>query len=461
MTAPTLPQDRRNDPGRYGDSPNRPGQTPRAAPGTYPVPYGRGVWRLTLHARTYAPNTYDRTQLVELTSARSRSIQRQWNQPAELRFTMDGRSPDCAAVAELQTEVMAWRWDDQTGADVCVFRGVVDHAEDQISDATHVVNFVAHDFLALLARRPLLNFTPLVMTAMDQDRIVAYLLGLGGGGPDPTIIPNKPGGQLPIAACIVAGDGVTNRTSLSGVVRDRTYLGGVLVGTAIDQLALVSGGFDYDVVPEPAAADTLQMVDQTGTLTVLGAGRDALRIFYPSQGVQRTDLVLAYGSNIAGITRTVNSADYANAVRSLGNNGSSDPNAAQLVSVAQNADASGTLVGWWPSVDNAPSDVSLQATLDQRAAGLLALSGVLVPTYTLTMRPGTYSWGLPNVGDTVPLVVTSGRLQVNTTARVVSITWSPGDDGQEDVAIGVGRPITLLSDLFARNTTAINALSRR
>jgi hypothetical protein len=429
-----------------------------AAPGTYPVPAGRGRWRLTLHRRGFAATTFDQTQLLELGTARSRSLKRQWDTAAELAFTMNGRSPDCAAISELQHEVYAWRWDDQTGADVCVFRGIVDHAEDQITEQAHTVNFVAHDYLAVLGRRPYLPAVPLTLTNVDQDVIAAYLLEYGGGGN--SLAPYAPGSILPIGAVLVGGDGVSTRT-LSGTLRTRTYLGGTLVGTALDQLAKVLGGFDYDVVPEPAAADTLQMVDHTGTVANLGAGRDALRLFFPSQGAARTDMMFLYGGNVAGVARTVSSGDYANYVRSLGNNGSSDPNAPQLASAANNADASGTTVGWWPLADNAPSDVNLQATLDQRAQGLLALDGVLVPSYTLTLRPGAYQWGFPNMNDTVPLVIASGRLQVNTTVRVVGLTWTIGDDGDEDVAVVVGRPDTSLGDLLARTNTAVNALARR
>ena len=44
------------------------------------------------------------------------------------------------------------------------------------------------------------------------------------------------------------------------------------------------------------------------------------------------------------------------------------------------------------------------------------------------------------MGDVVPLIVQSGRLNVNTNVRVVGITYAIGDDGQEDVTLTVGRP---------------------
>ena len=207
------------------------------------------------------------------------------------------------------------------------------------------------------------------------------------------------------------------------------------------------GGFDYDVRPAQPSA----------------FGDDVLRIWFPYQGVARSDIVLVYGSTVSSLTRSVDSGDYANFQRALGNNGSSDPAAAQLFSEAVNSDANNvtvTPVGLWMAGDN-QADVTIQSTLDQTAQGDLALSGVLVPTYTLGLRPGVYEWGAPNMGDVVPLVVQSGRLNVNTSVRVLGITYDIGDDGQEDVTLTVGRPAVKFRDLLAASTRDVNALTRR
>jgi len=430
---------------------------PLAAPGTYPIPPNRGRWRLTLHRRSFSSATWDQTILNELMAARSRSLTQQWNQPAELKFTINGRSADAAAIQELQHDIYAWRWDDQTGADVCVFRGPIDHSEDQLSEDGHVVNFVAHDYLATLNRRFLLVPTSLVIAGTDQDQITAILAAAGGGYGN--TMGYAPGSIVPVAVVLCAGDGTTR--PVSGQVRDRTYLGQKAIGEAITQLATVIGGFDVDVLPDPAAADTATMIGPAGTLHALGAGLDALRVFYPAQGVNRTDMVFQYGGNVAALTRNVNSGDYANYVRSLGNNGSSDPNAAQMFSQQSNSDASAAVVGFWPLADSAPTDVNQQATLDQRAQGLLTTYGVLVPSYSLTLRPGTYSYGFPRMGDTVPLIVQSGRLNVNTTVRVLGLAYDIGDDGDENVAVTVNRPETSIGDLLARMNSAVDALGRR
>lgn len=433
---------------------------PAAAPGTYPVPPGRGRWRLTVHRRSFSAARWDQTIIAELTGAYSRQLVQKLGEPAELRFSIDGRSDDAATVQELQHDVFAWRWDDTRGSDVCMFRGPVDHSQDTISQQAHTVNFVVHDYFATLERRFILDALPIVLAGYDQDALVGNLLARAGGGATP-FVPYQPGSIIPLSAVIVDPSGA-GRARL-GATRDRTYQGGKSIGEAIDELSKVSGGFDYDVIPEPQAADTLPVVDQTpgSALGTLGPGRDALRIFYPSRGITRTDMALIYGGNVSTVSRTVNSSDYANYIRSLGNNAATDPNAAQLIGVAANSDAATAIVGWWPFADSAPSDVNQQATLDQRAAGLLASMGVLVPSYTIDLRPGTYVWGTPNIGDSCPLVIRSGRLAVNTTVRVVGITYDVGDDGEEDVEITVGRSLTSLADLLARTNTAVASLGRR
>jgi hypothetical protein len=174
-------------------------------------------------------------------------------------------------------------------------------------------------------------------------------------------------------------------------------------------------------------------------------------------------MVLAYGSTVSALTRSASSQDYANYVRVLGNNGSSDPAAAQLFAEAWNTDANNVTVnpvGLWMSTDNA-ADVSIQSTLNDQANGDLQLSGLLVPSYTLTMRPGAYFFGSPNMGDTVPLVVKKGRLNVNTTVRVLGISYSIGDDGQEDVSLTVGRPAAKFLDTASQASRDIDALTRR
>jgi hypothetical protein len=65
------------------------------------------------------------------------------------------------------------------------------------------------------------------------------------------------------------------------------------------------------------------------------------------------------------------------------------------------------------------------------------------------------------MGDTVPLELRSGRLDVSTTVRVMGINYAIGDDGQEDVEMVVGRPALTLSALFRQTRRDVDALARR
>ena len=114
--------------------------------------------------------------------------------------------------------------------------------------------------------------------------------------------------------------------------------------------------------------------------------------------------------------------------------------------------------GWTPR--SAP-DVTDPGTLSQQAAGHLSRSSVLVPSYSLSLTPSAYYRGAFGIGDTVPVVIKSGRLNVNTGVRIVGMNFVISDDGAEDVELTIGRPLTSLADLLTASASDINALARR
>jgi len=396
-----------------------------------------------LHQRAFtsAPPTWDRTIVAELVSAQGRKLTQQWNTPAQADFSLDGRSPECQTLAELAQDVYLWRWDDTTGHDVCVFRGVVDHTQDTVTEDQHTVAVTAHDYLGVLGRRFIRPAAQQSFINADQDTLVPALLNYGNGGGNTDL---DPGAWIPLQASPVNPDG--SPRGPSGQLLTRNYLGGQPIGSALSDLAMLAppNGFDFDVQPGAVA----------------GLGNDALRVFYPNQGVARTDVTLEYGATVANLQRTVDSTAYSNYVRVLGNNQSTDPTVAQLIAEANNADAVNPVVGLWPLSDNA-SSVVLPTTLAQHAAGDLDLYGTLTPTYALGLTPGWYTFGYPRMGDTVPLIVRSGRLNVNTSVRVVGITYDIGDDGQEDVTLTVGQPLQTLANLLHQTATDVGDLVRR
>jgi hypothetical protein len=290
------------------------------------------------------------------------------------------------------------------------------------------------------------------VTNVDQDTLVANMVTWATSGAQSTGgTVFGAGAYLPLTVYPANPDGTSR--GASGNLVTRTYYGNQILDVALDELAKSIGGFDYDILPLGGVG--------MGT----AATTDQLRIFYagptgPQQGVVRTSPALVYGSTVTKVQRQVTSADYGNYWRELGNNGSSDPATAQYVGEANNADALGQVVGLWASPDN-QADVTLIPTLVQRAGGNLNRFGVLIPVYTLTLRPNFYYAGLFNMGDTLPLVIMHGRLAVQSTVRVLGITYTIGDDGQEDVVLTVGRPDTTLVDVIGGVAADVDALARR
>jgi sugar lactone lactonase YvrE len=415
----------------------------RPGPGGFPIPGYRGRWRLTLHTRTFAPATLSSTLIAELADARGRQLVQAWGTPAVLTFSMDGHAQAAALIEELEHDVVAWRFDDRTGLEVAVFRGPITASQDQLTTESHTVTYTCQDYAAVLSRR--LLTTTYTVTARDQDLIAGDLLAAGSAASSSSGTSFSPASYVPVTLATVNPDGTTR--GLSTRTRDRTYYGSQNVYDALDALAKIIDGFDWDV--QPSATNTT----------------DSLRVFYPAQGVTRTDIALQYGSTVATVTRSLSSADYSNYVRVLGNNTSANPTP-QFFAEDWNTQAHATSpipVGLWMTDDTSQTSVTVQSTLDEKASGDLALDANLTPTYTLGLTPDWYTWGHPNMGDTVPLIVQSGRLDDYYTpgVRVLGITYQIGDDGQEDVTLTVSRPTQTVGGILAAGDRDLKALTRR
>jgi len=407
-------------------------------PGYKPLPVGRGgFWKLTLHDRAFQTGrAHSSTVLTEIDGARSRRLEQKYNDGATLTFSVAGDSDAAMLIKEFQHDVIAWRFDDISGKDIAVFRGVVSQSQDSLSEQTYTVNFTCHDYLAMMGRRVL--DVPKTYTQLDQDTIVNNLLTYAKSVPG-----FMPGSFLPLFFRQVDPAGNT-RTALSGMRRDRTYDAGQKMDEAIINLAACEGGFDFAVVP--------------------GASDDYLQVYYPYQGELRRDLILEYGTTVASLSRSVNSTDYANYWRVIGQAAEGAPEGTPpMMAVASSPEANNvsvTPIGLWQSSDNA-SDVNNQNTLNEKARADLSQSSLVMPSYSLSLRPEAYHYGSPKMGDTVRLIINRGRLKVDTDVRVVGIAYAIGDDGDEAVELEVGRPDIRFRDLFTRYDRDINALARR
>ena len=233
----------------------------------YPIPPGRGRWRLALHERQFIDKPWQDTLITEIVGARSVRLEKPWNAAAQLTLTLDGHHPTTAMIEELRHDIFAWRWDEVSGVDVCMFRGIVTQALDEVTENRHTVNFTCHDYVKMLERRFLTN--GYYCDQRDQDNIVVDLIDRAKNVASSGGFPFSPGSYLPITVATVNPDGTPRGNS--GQLRDRTYPPQSGISQLLDDLANVIGGFDYDLVPAGAVGPD--------------ATSDVLRIWQPYRGV--------------------------------------------------------------------------------------------------------------------------------------------------------------------------------
>jgi hypothetical protein len=356
---------------------------------------------------------------LALTEAKARKFTVKLTEPSEARFTLNGRHPQAAELDELATDVHVLWTPPSGGSTRNLYRGRVGATSDMLNADSHQVQVATLDYRAVLARRILWSDSQLTWTATDQADIARGLLAQTQG---------RPGGAL----------GIDPGTRLTGVTRDRTYEAGDSIGERIAELGEVLDGFEWAI--EPTSASGL-----------------ALEIFYSQRGVNR-GVVLEHGGAVSTVTRNVDPGSYANAIRMTGDSSAATPPtpvelaAADITTVAQ---------GRWDKAFGEHS-IETQAALNARAEWQLAEAQVVTPSYSLGLRPG--AWEGPGhiwVGDTVRLVIYSGRLQVDTSLRVHELGVDIGDDGTEAVSLTVGRPAPDYRRLPHQILRRLTSLERR
>lgn len=353
----------------------------------------------------FVATTTDGRPVAELSAATSRKITFDVDAPATATFTIPGRHDQAAVIDELLTDIVAVRDADR------LFRGRVGASGDTL-DADHQTDFAAVDYRGMLARRIL--WDPQTFAAEDQIDIAWDLIDYTQG---------LTGGNL----------GITRDADPSGVTRDRDYDAGLNVGTLLDELGRLDQGFDWEI--------------------------DANLIFhawYPSRGTDR-DLALTYFADAAGtvaaVKRSVDPANYADAVRATGADTTTP-------AVAEAADLADRTEGRFDFQVGDP-DIQEDTTLTAKAAGTLADRQDIEPGYTFTLNPGLWRPADLWLGDTTRVVVRSGRLDVNTFQRVRRITVTLDDSGAETVEVQTGAIQRTLTQRLHATDTRLAALERR
>ena len=275
----------------------------------------------------------------------------------------------------------------ETRALLIMYRGKVIADPSSLSPARHDMLIASVDYRGLLDVGATVGPTGAVFAGVDQGQIAWDLIDAYQG---------RPGG----ARGITEGLGST-----SGTTRDRTYDPGAPIGKLIGDLGRVENGFEWEISP------------------LLELNR-----WYPRRGQLRG--ALEWGSDIiaaseSGSTRFVNS---------WVGTGAPETTPIEVTSADVAVDPRGR---WESSVGY--SSVKEQATLADKLAWLLDESSSIRPEWGLTMRRGW--WLGPSVfemGDTFPLVIDDGVVEIDATYRAVEMSIALGlSDADEVVRLGV------------------------
>lgn len=308
------------------------------------------------------------------------------NQPTVVRFSVDGRSLDATELDELSTDVHGIR-DGQI-----MFRNRVGAGEDNFNESTHVVEFSCVDYMGMLSRRTIQSGDTTTFTSTDQGDIAW------------TLINNTQSNTAGALGIVRRLPGTTGQTFTV------TYEVGTKIFDEIRNLSEQVNGFDWEIVPTSATA--LQF-----------------NIYAPSRGSDK-GVVLEYGGAVASGKRLVDPTEFANAGRFTGGLDTLTP---------VDYFASGSPPeGLWDITEGYPEVID-QDILNARAAWRIAQLNVLVPTYSLALKDGF--WLGPShiwLGDTVRIIIKSGRLNVDTETRVQEIRINIDDEGNEHVELTTG-----------------------
>jgi len=318
-----------------------------------------------------------------LTQARSRTLTFDLSQPHTLSFTIDGEHPEADLINELQTDIIVTRNNTK------LFRGRVGSTSDDVDQNKHTVSFQAVSYKGLLGRRTLQTDKNTLATAEDQAYIAWWMVNH---------TQTQSGGNLSITA---------PDTLTTGVLRGDLWEAGKYIANAIDDIGSRQYGFEWDIDAD------LRM-----------------QIYYPNRGAVST-YVAEYGGFVTSFQRTLDTSNYANFVRSFGTNGGLD-----ISSTSSMPNIADLIEGRWEYAEGG-GDADSTAEVASRAAGLLGERGALTPTYTLTLKDGTWRPEQFWLGDSINVVIKKGRLDVNSFYRVQRIQIDIGDSNEEHVTVTV------------------------
>jgi hypothetical protein len=315
-------------------------------------------------------------------AALDRRLEFRLERPSMVMFRINAAHPSAYFFNELATDIVVYR------DGVKIARTVVTSTRDLIDEDSHYIDVTAMDYKGRLAFRRVL--TTQTYTAEDDVDIAFQAI---------TNAQAETNGNM----------GITRGVFPTGIPLTGSFPAGISVAEAIDLIANVDDGFDWEIDEELR----FNIYRVRGNV----AGR-----------------ILDYGGLVSRATREFAAVEFANSVRVSGDDsipsivvGSGDPT-----------------IGRWdkqvgfPQVDN--STLLAGLGIDE-----LARSTDQAVTFTVRLRDseGIQRWGGPSdigLGDTIRLVVNSNRLNVNKLTRVREIDVTVSDDGAEEVTFVLDGP---------------------
>lgn len=366
----------------------------------------------------------------ELRGAYSRKVTFNLNDASEASVTLDGTYPAASRIVELATDMYVYRAAFRGGPKELLYRGRIGKSSDTLDENGHTVSVPSMDYRGVLKRRLLLSTSKQVWTQVDQMVIAWELLQQAQ---------NKVGGNY----------GITNGVGqTSGVLRDRSFNLGDPIGEKIQEVSEVINGFEWDVT----ATD------------VYGVQGLQLDRWYPQRGSYRGEVLMYmnHGGNLASVSRNVDSTNFANSVRLSGK----QPEGGGAEPAIQERPGTGAGFnpvppeGRWDKMFQ--EDITTTKALEERADWRLADSSLIRPSYTVKLKPGFWRGrGHIWLGDTVDLIIQSGRLDVSTQARVLEITVDINEEDTEEVSMTLGYPRTDFAKVVRDIDRRLSRLERR
>lgn len=318
---------------------------------------------------------YQGSSALGVISALDRKLDLYLDRPSSLQFKVNGLHPTAEFVEELSTDVVVFRDREKIG------RFVMTSVRDEIDATSHYVTVNAFDYRGRLSRR--IIKTQQTFTAEDDVDIAWNVINTAQSDTN-------------------GGMGITRGVYPAGVSLTGGFAPGVRLDEAIDILADIDDGFDWDI------------------------DADLRFNIYRPRGETR-QRVIDYGGLEKTASRNFAVERFANVVRVSGDS--------TVTPVVEGTGSSS--VGRWETEVGYPA-VNNQTLLDGLAIDALASAGEDAYAYSVVIRDtdGIQRWGGPSdigLGDTVRLVLRSGRLDINELKRVTEIHLGVDDDGGEEV----------------------------